>query len=610
MVKIKLSDYIISFIENLGVNHIFLISGGGNIHLVDSIGKAGKLKYICNYHEQACATAAEAYARISGNLGVCLVTTGPGGTNAITGVLGGWLDSIPMLIISGQVKRETMGAGKISRQLGDQEINIIDMVKPITKYAVTVLKPDDIRYHLEKAVYMAKSGRPGPAWLDIPLDIQGWYIEKGKLKRFVPGEELKLPSEDDKKLLLSKLVSRTIFRLSHSKRPVLYAGNGIRLSAAAGEFLKLVELLKIPVLTSYAGYDLIPSDNKYFFGRGHAFGQRAANFILQNSDFLLSIGARLDIRTIGFTYKAFAREAYHVMVDIDRKETDKPILSPDLKINVDAKEFIVEMIKQLNKKNFKLVINKWMDYGRKLNRKYKTVLPEYWKEKNAVNPYCFIETISSMLDEGEIIVLSDGVGPLNCSYQAFWVRNKQRIVLNNGCAQMGYGLPAAVGAAFASGKNKRIICFEGDGSIQLNIHELQVMKHHRLPIKLFIYDNDGYQSIRNTQDNLFEGRHVAVDKKSGVSCPDFIKVAKAYGLPAIEINNHSDMKRKIQNVLKSKGPMVCVINSVKNLTLNPKLMARKLPNGQFVSPALEDMGPFLPRDEFKSNMLIPLWEEK
>ena len=404
-------------------------------------------------------------------------------------------------------------------------------------------------------------------------------------------------------------ISKTIEHLAKSKRPVLYAGIGIRLAGAEKEFLNLVKLLKIPVLTSYAGYDIIPSDHKYFYGRAHAFGQRAANFILQNSDFLLSIGARLDIRTIGYTYKAFARAAYHVMVDIDKQELDKQILSPDLKVNFDAKQFILEMTRQLKKNSIRLTIDDWLKYGKNLNKKYPAVLPEYSKEKKYVNPYCFIETIGKYLMPGELIVLSDGVGPLNCSYQALFIKKGQRIILNNGCAQMGYGLPAAIGVAFATDKKKRVICFEGDGSLQLNIHELQVMIHHKLPIKLFIYCNDGYQSIVNTQKNLFGGKFTAVNSASGVSSPDFVKVGKAYGIKSIRINNHSDMITKIKYVLNYKGPIICEINAVRDLMLTPKLMAKKLPDGQFASPPLEDMGPFLAREEFKKNMIIPLWKD-
>lgn len=610
MEKIKVSDYVVKYLEDLGIGHIFLISGGGNIHLIDSVGKSKKIKYVCNHHEQASATCAESYARVTGNIGVCLVTTGPGGTNAITGMLGAWLDSIPMIVISGQVKRELIGAGIDGmRQLGDQEINIVDIVKPITKYAVTIMDPNDMRYHLEKAVYLAKSGRPGPVWIDIPLDIQGSFVDLKNLKKFNP-KELQPPYGTDKKKL-EKLVAKVIESLRKSSRPVLYAGNGIRLSGAEKEFSELVKLLKIPVLTSYAGYDLIASDNPYFYGRGHAFGQRAANFILQNSDWLISIGARFDVRTVGFTYRAFARGAYKIMVDIDKKELDKFILSPDLKINYDAKEFIVEMLRQLKKRYLDLKdlkIERWLEYGKKLNKKYPVVLPEFFEEKKFVNPYCFIEMAGKHMKKNEIIVVSDGIGPLNCSYQALYIKEGQRMILNNGCAQMGYGLPAAIGAAFASGK--RIICFEGDGSIQLNLHELQVMKHYNLPIKLFIYNNDGYLSIRNSQIGLFEGKLIASNAKSGVSCPEFIKIAKAYGFKTERINNHSDMERKFKKVLSSDGPIVCEINAVRELILTPKLASRKRPDGQFESPPLEDMAPFLPREEFLENMIIPVWKEQ
>ncbi|MBI2641416.1 thiamine pyrophosphate-binding protein [Candidatus Roizmanbacteria bacterium] len=605
---VKVGDYIFDYLHKQGLTHIFLISGGGNIHLIDSVGRS-KLKYVCNHHEQACATAAEGYARLRGDFGACLVTTGPGGTNAITGMLGSWLDSIPMLIISGQVRREIMGAGPNKmgmRQLGPQEINIVDIVKTITKYAVTVMDPYEIKYHLQKALHLARIGRQGPVWLDIPLDVQGSMIDEKKLKSFKP-EELKPPYETDKKKL-RRLVKTTLEKIAKSEKPVIYAGNGIRLAGAAKEFLQLVNKLKIPVLTSYVGYDLIPSSHPYFFGRSHVLGQRAANFVIQNSDLMLSIGARLDILTVGFTYKAFARKAYKIMVDVDKKEINKFILSIDLPINYDAKEFILEMLRQLEKKPVKLKIQRWLDYGRNLNKKYPVIQKEYWKEKKYVNPYCFIESIGKILKPGEIIIESDGVGPLNCMYQAFYVKPKQRIILNLGCAQMGYGLPAAIGAAFTA-KGKRIICLEGDGSLQLNIHELQVMKHHNLNIKLFIYSNDGYLSIKNTQIGLFGGKFVATDSKSGVSSPDFVKVGRAYGLKTIRIHNHSDMERKIRYVLNYRGPILCDMNSLRELMLVPKLTTKKTPDGRFVSPPLEDMGPFLPREEFKKNMLIPLWKE-
>lgn len=604
---IKVSDFIFKYLYEKGLKDVFLLSGGGNIHLIDSVGKS-KLNYICCHHEQAVATAAEGYARLNNNFGVGLVTTGPGGSNAITGVMGSWLDSIPVIMLSGQVKRELIGS-KIGglRQLGSQEINIVDMVRPITKYAVTIMQADEVKYHLDKALFLALNGRPGPVWLDIPLDIQSAMIDEKKLKIFRK-EEIKKNYQNDNDKLKS-LVKEVIKKLKECERPVLYVGNGVRLAHAEKELMRLIDLLKIPVLTSYVGYDLVPSENKYFFGRAHALGQRAANFIIQNSDLLLSIGARMDILTVGFNYKAFAREAYKVMVDIDINEIKKPILSIDLPINYDAKQFILEMKRQIGGRKFCFGKKNWTKYCKNINKKYPTLSPELYKEKNSVNQYCFIDSICRYLKPKEIIVLSNGIGPMNCSYQVFKVKKGQRIILNLGGAQMGYGLPAAIGACFAH-KRKRVICFEGDGSMQLNVHELQVVKHHNLPIKIFIYSNGGYQSIVNTQNNLFAGKHVASDPKSGVTCPDYVKIGKAYGIPTIQIKNHSDMVKKIKLALSTKGPLIIDINTKKNLVLTPKLNTKKMPDGTFTSPPLEDMYPFLSETEFKENMIVNLWKKE
>lgn len=602
----RVADYIFGYLQKKGVRHIFTISGGGNIHLIDALGRS-KIKYICNYHEQASATAAEGYARLTGNMGVALVTTGPGGTNAITGVAGAWLDSIPTMTISGQVRREILGIPKGLRQLGPQEINIVEMVKPITKYAVTVMDPQDILYHLDKAWYLAKTGRPGPVWIDIPLDVQGVQIIKKKLRRF-NSTEMSKEFETDKKKLKS-LVLSTLKRLQSSQRPVLYAGNGIRLAGAYQKFLELVNLLKVPVLLSYVGYDMLPSDHPYNYGRAHSLGQRAANFILQNSDFLLSIGARLDILTTGYTYKAFARGAYKVMVDTDKNEITKSTLSIDLPVHYDAKDFIVEMICQLKARPMKHDIAPWLAYGKKMTVKYPPIPADAYKDVKRVNYYAFIDVLGSILRKNEIIVESDGVGPLNCMYQAFHVREGQRVILNLGCAQMGYGLPAAIGVSFAA-KGRRVICLEGDGSLQLNIHELQVLKQHNLPIKLFVYSNDGYLSIRNTQKSLFGSFLVASDSSSGVVCPDYTKVGRAYGLKTIRIHNHRDMKRKILYALNYPGPILVDINAARDFVLTPKLQTKKMPDGSFVSPTLEDMAPFLSESELKENMIIDLWKEK
>lgn len=603
--KIKLSDYVIQFIEQLGVKYIFLISGGGCIHLIDSVGKAKKLKFICNHHEQASAIAAEAYARITEKIGVCLVTSGPGGTNAITGVMGGWLDSIPMLVISGQIRRDTIGAGKKLRQLGDQEINIIDIVKPITKYAVAIMDPNEIRYQLEKAVYLATTGRPGPVWIDIPLDVQGSSIAEKKLKKFDP-QTIKT-SYDTNRQNLSKAVTKVIRKLKMADRPTLFVGNGVRLASGSQRLLDLIKLLKIPVLTGFAGFDLVSPKNRYAAGKPGTIGQRAANFTLQNSDVLLIIGSRLNIRMIGFNYPSFARQAYKIMVDIDKAEMKKKTLKTDLSLNFDAKDFINEMIKQLKEGQVKLNINDWIEKVKHWQRKYPVVLSDYWQQKKFVNPYCFVTALSKYIKSKDVIALADATASI-CTYQALKFPQGTRILTNSGSAPMGYGLPAAIGACFARDK-KKIICLEGDGSIQVNIQELQTVIHHQLPIKLFLYNNRGYVSIRLTQKGLFGGKYVASSPETGVSCPDFIKVAKAYGFKIERILNHDEMEAKIKKVLFTPGPVFCEIMISPDQGFWPKAASIKLPDGSFVSRPLEDMAPFLSREELKNNMFIPLWEK-
>ncbi|HLC94609.1 MAG TPA: thiamine pyrophosphate-binding protein [Patescibacteria group bacterium] len=600
--KIKVSDYVIEFIERLGVTDVFLISGGGCIHLIDSIGKAKRLQFVCNHHEQACAIAAEGYARTSGKIGACIVTTGPGGTNAVTGVMGAWLDSVPMLIISGQIRRETIGAGKKLRQMGDQEINIIDIIKPITKYAVMVMDPYDIRYHLEKAVYLATTGRQSPVWIDIPLDIQGSYIDEKKLRKFDPSE-IKPPYETDKGKL-KQLVSHVIDKLKSAKRPVVFVGNGVRYAGVVNEFLTLIKILKIPVLTGFAGMDIVSPKNHYSAGKPGTIGQRAANFTLQNSDLLLIIGSRLNIRMIGFNFSSFARAAYKIMVDIDKEEMNKNTLKIDQKINYDAKDFIIETINQIKRKSTNFQIDGWLKRVQEWKKKYPVVLPEYWEEKKYVNPYCFIEVLSRYIKPTDCLALANATASI-CTYQALDFPQGTRILTSSGSAPMGYGLPAAIGMCFARGK-KKTICLEGDGSIQLNLQELQTVVHNKLPIKLFIYNNAGYVSIRLTQKGLFEGRFVATSTDSGVSWPNIIKIAKAYGIATERISNHSEMERKIKKVLSRRGLILCEIMVSPDQGFWPKAASMKLPDGSFVSRPLEDMAPFLSRKELEENMIIPL----
>lgn len=601
--KYKISDLVFSCLESLGVKTIFLISGGGCIHLIDSIGKSKNINFICNLHEQASAMAADAYARTSNGLGVCLVTTGPGSTNTLTGLIGAWLDSIPVLFISGQVKRETIADYSKLRQLGDQEINIIDMVKPVTKYAVTINKPEETIFQLEKAVDMAMSGRKGPVWVNIPLDIQGTYIEKNVLKKYIRKED---GFKKDYKKSLKHDVSLVLEKLEKSKRPLLFVGNGIRLADATDQMLRLINLLKIPVVTGFAGFDLVSNKNKYFAGRPGTIGQRAGNFAVQNADTLLVIGSRLNIRMTGYNFKSFARSAFKIMIDIDKEEMLKKTISIDWKLNYDCKDFIVEMIHQLNKKRLNFLRKDWLNKVNFWKNNYLPVLPEYWQQKKYVNPYCFIDVLSKYIDKNTVLTLSNATAAI-CTYQALKFPQGTRIINSSGCASMGYGLPAAIGALMANDKGKTI-CIEGDGSIQMNIQELQTIIYNKLPIKIFVYNNYGYVSIRLSQNSLFGGNIVASCPKSGVGLPDILKIAKAYGLSTVKISSNNDLESKIEEVFRTKCSVVCEVVVSPDMVFSPKSASMQLKDGSFVSRPLEDMFPFLSREELKENMYIPLWK--
>lgn len=600
---IKVSDYVTAFLAGLGIKHIFMLAGGGSMHLVDSIGKNKDIEYICTLHEQAAAIAAEAYARMTNNIGVAAVTSGPGGTNTITGVAGAWIESTPCIFISGQVKLEdTIGDQKI-RQMGIQEVNIVEIVKSITKYAVMVRSPKMIKYHLEKAVFLAKSGRPGPVWLDIPLNIQGATIDENELISFDPFEaRVKIDNN-----LLQQQVVATIKLLKKAKRPVILAGNGIRLAGAQREFLQLVEILKIPVLTTWNGIDLIPENHDLFMGRPNSFGQRASNFIIQNVDLLLSIGARLGLQQTGFNYKAFAREAKKIIVDIDSAELKKKNIKPDIPVNFDARVFLKEMISQLA--GYKLSVSpEWVERCRQWNKDYPVVLPEYRNENGFVNSFVFIDTLSDELSSTDVIVPGSSGTCLTCTMQTFKVKEGQRIFANHGLASMGWGLPASIGTCLASGR-RRTICINGDGGLQLNIQELQTVIFHNLPIKIFVLNTAGYLAIRITQKAYFDSHFVGSGPTSGLALPDIIKVARAYGFKTERIKNHAELRDKIRTVLNTEGPVLCEVMMSPDQTLYPKLASEAKPNGTIVSKPLEDLYPFLDRDEFRRNMIIKPLDE-
>jgi len=603
--RIKVSEYIANQLAEAGIEHVFMITGGGAMHLDDAIGKHPRLRYICNHHEQASAMAAESYARLSGRMAALCVTTGPGGTNAITGVYGGYVDSIPMIVISGQVRYDTTiaGSGLALRQMGDQEINIVDVVKGITKYAVMVTDPNDIGYHLGRALHLAQAGRAGPCWIDVPMNVQGAQVDPDMMRRYDPKEDEKeTPPRVD-----GMTARKIIEKLRSAKRPVLLAGSAIRLSGAHADFLKLVDLLNIPVVTAWNAHDNISDDHPLYFGRPGSVGDRAGNFIVQNSDVLVVLGCRLNIRQLSYDWNNFAREAFKIIVDVDPLELRKPTMKPDLPVRADVRDLIRAIAEEMKGEALPGK-NDWLDWCRIRKEKYPVVLNEYWSKDSPINPYCFMETLSEQLGEGQITVTGNGTACV-CSFQAMKMKEKQRLYTNSGCAAMGYDIPAAIGACFASGKQK-IVCLAGDGSLQLNIQELQTIVHHHLPIKIFVLNNNGYVSIRQTQENFFGLPLVGCDPKSGVTFPDMERIAAAYGIPFGRCPRLSELHAAISANLRGDGPSICEVMLDPEQPFAPKSSSRRLSDGRIVSRPLEDLAPFLEREEYLSNMIVrPIEEE-
>lgn len=594
---IRLSDYIFSFIAELGVKEVFAVSGGAAMHLVDSLGQNENLRYIATHHEQAAAMAAEGYARISGKPGVALVTSGPGGTNTVTGVYGAWIDSIPTIFISGQVTSDTLIGETGLRQFGIQEANITEFVRPITKYAVTVTDASQIKYHLQKALYIATTGRPGPVWLDIPLDIQSKLINPSALESFVPEDT----TSSSLKTSLKSQVAECIEMIKKAKRPVFITGYGIRLAKGEVEFLKLAESLNIPIVSSWTSSDLIPTSHELYVGRSGIMGDRAGNFAVQNSDLLLIVGSRMSIPQVGYNYKTFAREAKRIMVDIDEKELNKPSIRPDLPIKADARAFMVEMLSLIGNGGPVSDIGQWINKCQLWKAKYPVALPEYKEVKDGVNSFYFIDVLSDKLPNDAVVVTDMGTS-FTCTMQTFKVKAGQRLFTSSGHASMGFGLPGAIGACFANNK-KKTICISGDGGLQMNIQELQTMVHYKLPIILFVLNNGGYLTIKLMQQNHF-GRYVGSDPSSGVSCPDIIKVGTAYGIRTERISNNDELHAKIDKVLAEPGPFICEIMMPEDQQLIPRVSSLKKPDGTITAKPLEDLYPFLSREEFLENMIV------
>ena len=593
---IKVSDYIIKFInESMSIKDIFMLSGGGWMHLLNSLGENKNINYICNLHEQGATIAAEAYGQYTNNIGVAMVTTGPGGTNAVTGVAAAWIDSTPMMVISGQVKRADMILDKKLRQFGPQEVNIISIVKPITKYAVTVMEPEKIRYCLEKAYYMATVGRKGPVWLDVPLDVQGAVIDENNLEKFIPEKKEKLNLKS-----FNRKIDALISLINSSKRPVFFVGNGVCLSDAQKQFLQLAKDLNIPVLTTWKTIDLLDEKNSLFIGRPGSIASRGANFNLQNSDLFISVGARMDLPQTAFNHKNFAKNAKKVVVDIDENEINKLNMKIDIKFVYDAKVFIDGLYRNKEKITYK--DNGWIKKCRNLLNKYPVVLNEYFKLKKHVNSYVLIDVLSQEMSGKDILVPGSSGSCSEITCQAFKVKKGQTVLNNQGLGSMGFGLPASIGACIASGK-KRTVCINGDGGFFLNVQELEVVKRLNLPIKIFILNNNGYGSIRNMQKNHFNGHYVGSEKTSGLTLPNIRKIAKSYGIQTSKIDNQKKLNEKIRKILNCKGPHICEVIIDSNQQTQPRVSSKKLENGSMVSMPIENMYPFLSDKELKENII-------
>jgi acetolactate synthase-1/2/3 large subunit len=593
------------FIAGQGVRHVFTLVGGGAMHLNDSLGRCRELTYICCLHEQACAIAAEAYAQYTNNLGVAVVTSGPGGTNTLTGVAGGWLDSTPMLIVSGQVKKTDLAITRGVRQMGFQEVDIVTMVKPVTKYSVTVTDPLTIRFHLEKAAYLARHGRPGPVWIDIPLDMQAAELDEKLLAGFDPAEFGAKPSE-----IPQETIHKIIELINQAERPVILAGNGIRLSGALDDFLKLIDLLKIPVLTTWKAIDFLSETHPLYAGRPGAVGQRGANFAQQNSDLFISIGARLDFGQTAYMHKYFAPHAKKVIVDIDANEIKKLELDIEVPVVSDASSFILDMCAASN-----MLANvdrsKWLSKCKQWSAKYPVILKEYWDEKEYVNDYVLIDALSDEMTLADLFVPGSSGACSERSMQAFRVKEGMRIFNTEGLGSMGFGIPAAIGGCIASG-GKNTVCIEGDGGFVMNIQELETVRRLDLPLKFFVLNNAGYGSIRTTQKNYFDGRLTGSSIDSGLTLPDYKAVGAAFGIAVRQIKNHETIREQVSDVLRHEGPVICEVMVNPDQLTAPRVSSKKMPDGSMVSMPMEDMWPFLDREEFRKNMIVPPvegWQE-
>ena len=614
----RVSDYIVRFLIEKGVTDCFTVVGGGAMYLNNSFGHTEGMKCTHFHHEQGAAIAAEGYSRYENKVAALCVTSGPGGTNAITGVLGGWLDSLPMFVVSGQVRydttvryykktKEESGAEDIGapRAIGDQEYDITAMTSHICKYAVMLEDPKDIRYHLEKAWHLMNTGRPGPVWIDVPVNYQAAEIEPSELKGYeIPTEDNEVVSDSE----LDSLIDDALQLIKGAQRPVIYAGGGVRISGGYDIFRKVVDIMGIPVCTYWNSIDLIETDNQLYCGRGGNMGDRPGNFAIQNSDLVIVLGSRLSIRQVGYTWDTWARAAKVIMVDIDASEMDKHTLHVDLKVHADVKEFLERLYDKLGDcgdSGYLFANDSWREQCITWKEKYPVVSDEQLHTGyKLVNVYGFIKALSDKLGEGSLTAVSNGACCV-AGHQSWTVKEGTRFIINNGVASMGYGLPAAIGLCLSAG-GRETICLEGDGSIMMNLQELQTVVTNKLPIKIFLINNAGYHSIRLTQNNLFSDySKVGIGPESGdLAFPAFDKIAAAFGYNYLDIRTGDELEDKIEEALQTNAPVLCEVFTDTDQVWAPKSSARRLEDGTLTSPPLEDLAPFLPREELAENMYI------
>ena len=604
---IKLSDYVLQFVADLGITNCFLVTGGGAMHLNQSLASEPRITAICNSHEQASAICAEGYAKATDALGFCMVTTGPGGTNAVTGVAGAWLDSTPVLFVSGQVKRPDRMFDALTgkplgmRQLGVQEVDICSIVAPITKYAVTILEPNDIRYHLEKAVYLALNGRPGPVWIDIPLDVQASPIDETHLRAFDPAEfahDASLTGTSN----VPYEVQKAIDAFNACERPLLFAGNGIRLARAEAEFEELRTLLGVPTVATWCAADLVPSDDPTYVGRPGSVAARGANFALQNCDFLLAIGVRLDFAITGYAPHNLAREAHKIAVDIDAAELGK--LHPHLQqpVCADAKAFLTELLKhkdQLKPRN----IHPWLARCADWKTRYPVVTDEHRNPEGLVSIFNLAEILGTEAKPEDRLVVGNSGSGIEIYLLACPTLHSQRLYHTAGLGSMGYAIPMAIAVSIAN-PGREVIAVDGDGGFMFNIQELETIHRLNLPIKFFVLNNDGYSSIRASQTAYFKQPTIGADRDTGLTIPNLSAVGQAFKLSTHVIQDQTDLRAEVRKVLDMPGPVLCDVNVLPDEVRAPRLQSYQKADGSFVSKPLEDLFPFLPREEFLANMIV------